>query len=405
MLEAWRWYGPADPVPLPYIQQAGATEIVSALHHVPAGQVWTDADIEKHQAHVAQYSHPEAPLRWSVVESVPVSDAIKVGSAEAGAHIAAYKDTLRNLAKAGIKTICYNFMPLLDWTRTDLDFALANGAKALRFDATAFAAFDLFILKRDGAADDYDSDRIEAAEAYFQSLSPDEAEAISLNIVAGLPGGTSGGHTLESFKAQLAQYKGITSADLFDHFVSFLREVIPVADELGMRMAVHPDDPPRPLLGLPRIVSTAADLEALFKAVPSEANGLTFCTGSFGVRADNDLVAMAKTFADRIYFAHLRGTVREQDAESFYEGNHLQSDVDMPGVITQLLNEETRRKQAGFADFAEIPFRPDHGHQMLDDLDKQGVNAGYTAIGRLKGLAELRGVIAGLDHSRSFGAR
>jgi mannonate dehydratase len=367
--------------------------------------VWTDAEIEKHQAHVAQYSRPEAPLRWSVVESVPVSDAIKVGSAEAGAHIAAYKDTLRNLAKAGIKTICYNFMPLLDWTRTDLDFALANGAKALRFDATAFAAFDLFILNRDGAADDYDADRIKSAETYFQSLSPDEAEAISLNIVAGLPGGTSGGHTLESFKAQLAQYKGISSADLFDHFVSFLREVTPVAEELGMRMAVHPDDPPRPLLGLPRIVSTAADLEALFKAVPSEANGLTFCTGSFGVRADNDLVAMAQTYAERIYFAHLRGTVREQDAESFFEGNHLQSDVDMPGVITQLLNEETRRKKAGFADFAEIPFRPDHGHQMLDDLDKQGVNAGYTAIGRLKGLAELRGVIAGIDHSRSFGAR
>lgn len=403
MLEAWRWYGPADPVPLPYIQQAGATEIVSALHHVPAGQVWSGAAIEKHKAHVAQIGRTDAPLRWSVVESVPVSDAIKVGNADARTHIDAYKDTMRNLAAAGIKTVCYNFMPLLDWTRTDLGYALPNGAKALRFDATAFAAFDLFILKREKADEDYDAARIQAAENYFKKLSPDEAEAISLNIVAGLPGGTSGGHTLESFKAQLAQYQGITSQNLFDHFVSFLREVTPVADELGLRLAVHPDDPPRPLLGLPRIVSTANDLHALFDAVPSMANGLTFCTGSFGVRADNDLVAMAKTFAERIYFAHLRGTVREQDSESFYEGNHLQSDVDMPGVIATLLSEEARRKSAHLTDFAEIPFRPDHGHQMLDDLGKQGINAGYTAIGRLKGLAELRGVIAGLRRQNSNG--
>ncbi|MEX3010439.1 mannonate dehydratase [Hoeflea sp. TYP-13] len=397
MRQAWRWYGPTDPVSLDDIRQAGATDIVSALHDIPIGEVWGSQEIDSHKAKIEMHGAPGAILRWSVVESIPVHDAIKRADPAGKRFVDNYIQTLRALAKAGIKTICYNFMPLLDWTRTDLEWIMPSGARALRFDATAFAAFDLFILKRPDAAEDYDTARRDSAEAYYWAMGAGDVDTLTRNILAGLPGSTTEASTLEGLRKAIRRYDGIGRKELRANLVAFLHQILPVAEDLGIRLAIHPDDPPRPLLGLPRVVSTRDDLAALFSAASSDANGLTFCSGSLGVHPQNNLPAMVCEFGHRIYFAHLRGTRRERDVESFHEAQHLDSDVDMVAVIRELLAEEQHRQRAGRSDYA-IPFRPDHGHQMLDDLRKVGLNPGYTAIGRLKGLAELRGVITALEY-------
>ncbi|MGX9241097.1 mannonate dehydratase [Pantoea dispersa] len=383
MKQTWRWYGPDDPVSLADARQAGATGIVTALHHIPNGEVWPVEEIMQRKAMIEA-----AGLVWSVVESVPIHEEIKTGSGQCQQWISNYQQSLRNLAQCGIHTVCYNFMPILDWTRTDLAFELPDGAKALRFDQIEFAVFELHILQRQGAEHDYSAEERDEAAARFASMSDEHKLRLTRNIIAGLPGAEEG-YTLAQFRAQLARYDGIDKARLREHFATFLRGIIPVAEEVGIRMAVHPDDPPRPILGLPRIVSNADDLQWMIDTIDSPANGFTMCTGSYGVLAENDLAGMVKRFGPRIYFAHLRSTRREANPKTFNEAAHLAGDVDMFAVIKAIAEEEQRRRNAGQEDL--IPMRPDHGHQMLDDLHKK-TNPGYSAIGRLKGLAEIRGV-------------
>ncbi|MCM5705696.1 mannonate dehydratase [Larsenimonas salina] len=382
MKATWRWFGPSDPIKLNDIRQTGATGVVTALHEVPTGEVWNQAAIQGRKALIER-----AGLDWSVVESVPVSEAIKQGLPDRDTHIERYCETLANLGAQGIDTVCYNFMPVLDWTRTELAWPLPSGATALRFDATACAAFDLFLLKRPGADQDYDPDTVARAKAHVDNLTHAQQNALIHTLIAGLPGAEEH-YTLSQFRSAIAAYDGIDHARLRDNLAYFLRAVVPAAEAAGVRLAIHPDDPPYPLFGLPRIVSTADDVAWLLDAAPSPNNGMTLCTGSYGVRADNNLVAMAARFGPNIHFAHLRSTRRERDGRSFHEADHLDGDVDMVGVIQALLTEERRRN-------ASIPMRPDHGHHMLDDLNRS-TRPGYPLIGRLKDLAALQGIEAAL---------
>ncbi|WP_422075472.1 mannonate dehydratase [Tranquillimonas rosea] len=398
MRETWRWFGPNDLVGIDDVCEAGAKGIVTALHHVPTGTVWSRDEIARRKAEIATRRNGRpSGLAWDVVESLPVSEDIKTGGANWRSHVDSYVDSLRNIAAEGIRVVCYNFMPVLDWTRTDLAYEVATGATCMRFDLADFAAFDLYILERAGAADEFDAALQAEARRRFDAMSADDRAALARNVVFGLPGAAES-FSLEDVRACLQDYAQIGEDTLRANLVAFLKEVAPVAEELGIRLCCHPDDPPFPLLGLPRIMSTQNDYARIMDAVPSKASGITLCTGSLGARGDNDLPGMIDALGDRIHFLHLRNVKREDGTVpgSFYEAEHLGGDTDMVAVVAAILREEARRRGAGRAD-ASIPFRPDHGQDILDDKSRKA-QPGYPAIGRLKGLAELRGVIAALSH-------
>lgn len=392
MRHCWRWFGPVDKVTIADARQAGARGIVTALHHVPNGETWSAQEISRRQqeVRVAAGGKPSG-LEWEVVESLPVSEAIKTQTGDWRDHLANYRSSLENLASAGIPTVCYNFMPVLDWTRTDLAWRVDHGGTTMRFDLIDFAAFDIHILKRSGAAESFEPAVAGEAARRFAQMNAATREALARNVNAGLPGAAES-WSLDGLRNQLDTYDAIDAERLRRNLVDFLSEVVPTAERLGLRLCCHPDDPPFPLLGLPRIMSTETDYRAVLAAVPSPANGVTFCTGSLGARPDNDLPGMVERLGPRIHFAHLRNVRREAHAVpcSFFEDEHLAGDTDMVAVVGALLKEEARRKAEGRADCV-IPMRPDHGQDILDDL-KRGAQPGYPAIGRLKGLAELRGV-------------
>lgn len=393
-MEGWRWYGPDDPVSLDDIRQAGASHVVNALHQIPIGQAWTVREVEARQAIIEHARPGGVPLRWSVVESIPIPDDIKRLGARATRSIAAWMASMEALAACGVKIICYNFMPVVDWCRTDLEWELPNGAKALRFDYLRFAAFELHILERPGAEAEYPPEVRAKAKVAFDTFTQADIDYLVMVIASALPGSTTEPMTIAGFREKLKQYAEIDEAALRRHLVEFLAAVCPRADELGVKLTLHPDDPPRPLFGLPRIASSEAHYRALFDAVPNTSNGICLCTGSLGVSAANDLVGMAERLGPRIHFAHLRATRRDADGLSFFEADHLDGDIDMVGIVAALLKENAKRAVGD-----EIIFRPDHGHRMLDDLNaSKRTNPGYTAIGRLRGLAELRGVIRALEY-------
>ncbi|WP_043319616.1 mannonate dehydratase [Microbulbifer sp. HZ11] len=388
MQETWRWFGPDDGITLRHIAQAGATGIVSALHEIPAGELWPEEAIQQRKAMIEAEG-----LSWSVIESIPVHNDIKARTGDFERMIENYRQSVINAGKAGVTTVCYNFMPVVDWTRTNLNYTLPNGSQALRFEMADFAAYDIHVLKRPGAEGDYPPEVLARAQTYLQTKTSDELAQLERNIIAGLPGG-EGSHDRDSIRRSIELFNALGTDRYRENLFLFLQEIIPVAESAGVKMCIHPDDPPFSLFGLPRVVSTAEDARALLAAYPSPSNGLTMCAGSFGARADNDLVSMTREFAERIYFVHLRNVIREADG-SFYESDHLAGDNDMVGLIRALLEEEARRRNSGAG--CDIPMRPDHGHLMADELQEGSSKPGYSYMGRLKGLAELRGVIHTLN--------
>ena len=399
MIQTWRWYGPNDPVTLTDIRQAGAVGIVTALHEIPIGEVWTVEELEKRKRMI-EWDYSKNPprrrgLHWSVIESIPVHEDIKLGKPNRDMWIEKYQQSIKNAGWVGVHNVCYNFMPVVDWTRTNLELELEDGARALAFDMVEFIVFDVYMLKRKGAEKNYAEEMLEKARERFESMSDEQRYVLQKNIIAGLPGGQEG-YSIEQFQKKLDEYKYIDSTKYRENLAYFLKAIIPVAEEAGVKMAIHPDDPPIPLFGLPRVVSTEEDLSYLLNSYDSNFNGFTMCTGSFGVRPDNDLVGMIERYGEKLNFAHLRSTQRDGNG-SFHEAGHLRGDVDMFNVIAAILREQKRRHSAHRQD-EQIPMRADHGHTILDDLGKK-TNPGYSAIGLLRGMAELRGLEMGIEKS------